>query len=491
MSTLYETRKATVSNNYITLDICTSAFRLAIDPRVWLEWELAFESGVDDSVYDLQDYYIFESEPDGNGNHLRLPFKDGTHFIAFRPGWCITRGIEHISTVVNNKNRINHCPREYLDALTRVYTTEKECHTNTSGGTFDTGSFDLITSSNLLSGTYSRGDYEAPDPEDMYLVSFDNPVLPPIDIDNRETLVTLHVPGHKSTEVNNGLETRIIETRRKIMHGNEDTNAVNVWGEFSSDPSKRYFPQFSDTFTVCEPLCIEPFFAFQKFMPGKPLDFIHRLKVNIKMQGDLFSYACNAKLKDSDEPIKLVVKNVTAHVRYIPRQVESIPNELCVHNCYKKSFTMSRSDALKYVATGENTFKFQLMAQHPVMYFYIQRQDQSYSYPTEHFLGIKQLKIETPKIRQTLTARQLYDIWRKESLDHTLSFREWAETKSVCVLYKDEIQFENELKLTVSWTNYWNRYQYTDEEITSIEGAELDVIYDACLIVGNYVELNT
>jgi hypothetical protein len=479
--TLYESRDAeSWSNRNVRFRIVTSNENRSIDPLIWVKWTFKFTN-----TRDISRYYT-ENNPGDALNAMGIPADD--KYMATRHCWCVQRAMENISVKVNDRNVISHCPRDYTDALSRIYIDARKACVESSGGAFDCGSMDTNTPSDVSIPREMTDEIWVVSVGDIGSANMYSADLP-VDYDDVKRGDTeIHKLPSDSTLTNHGLQKRIVETFKRLQ--SRDTNiAVNGAAQSNMAPTNA-----NTTLVLYEPLPVEPFALFPKFMSGRGLDFAKKMDININLASNMADLILNYRAGNSGVantdvvPVLELASAPKILVRYVPNTGIERPLVLPVHYMVCKSFDVDRTSNNIYVE-GTNKFKFDIHNDSKKLYFYLRRATYSGTYPTEHFLGIERLVVITRTARHDLDVRQLYDQYTRESVNKDLDFENYRKTKTVAILDKDELDIGQRVELHATWRNYWKIPRiYAKESVAIDDGV---VGYQACLIVGNNVEFHS
>lgn len=371
---LFERYKAVqFSNTGFSFDIQSADRTLAIHPLVWLKYTVKLADTFD-------------------GTTIGNLFAD-SDTLRFRQGWACTRALTQFNCTINDKTTLSHQPRLYLDPLQRIYLSNQACETQTSGGTFDTGSCSTTNTDIALydgAGTdhnpfFNQGAFERSlTTIAKFIREIKYQVADPANLENRDVAVC---------------------------------NSVDLW----------------------EPVPITPFFLMSKFSNVNDLSYIRRLQFSASLNLSLaFEYP------GVDTEI-LTLENIEAHVQYIPYEYDADrPMSLSL---YRESVIQITRDPDKLLQT--HTIEMDVHNENSLLYLYIR--PNNFTKETETFGGIRKLIIKTPNHHAELYDRVLYDMYIGESINKDVSFDEWSSHKSVCILNMAQFKIRRRVKFTIEW----------------------------------------
>lgn len=478
-TTLYETVLASQYGKLTTFEVRAPTDYLAIDPRIWVKYTIKVSGNLAGFYHGIL--------ADGNLCIHRTEDK----MVAWRQGWCVARAMQNVQCKLNDKTVVTHKPRDYIDPLTRMFMTDQEARTQSSGGAFDSDSMIHDEESDLIN--YEKADVivedpvdeDDPEPEDFSIALYPDLGLQGNVPDN----VYLLAPGTQCQMVNRGFKDRRYKFWKEGMR-NDETLTVNENSVATGVPT-------ADTckFELWEPLPIEPFALFPKYQEGKELSIVRRLELRITFEDDLIEYmACGRRseeeLEELSDPLTLSLSEAPMlAVRYIPRVIppERIQS-LNVHYADYKIFSIDRSSNTRLVR-GEQDFTYDIAPDTDKIYFYMHRRKMGFAYPTEHFLGIESIQIKTPNADHMYDARQLFDNWNSVSHNHDLCFDDFRYTKSVACISVRELRLDQRLHMIVKWRNIWKVPQLYNSAAVGVDNGT--VSYRAVLIMDKKVEVHT
>lgn len=431
--------------------------RRSINPLIWIKYTLKISNYSQFYIRDnnaADDEYTYAAEPAA---------------LALRQGWAVARGIDSMTIKINDKNVLFHVPREYLDPLSRMFISKSEAEGQCSGGVFDNGSYNYDNGSNFNTQITAANMNRAT----SIVTDFGHCA----DDDNQNFI---HIPSSATKLYNTGLLSRQGKFYRYLLDLNTSPITNDIEAYLDEDLS----------FEVWEPLPINPFTMFPKFMPGYPLDYIKRLEVSMQMNSNLNDLILFGRRGTLDKPT-IEITNVTSYVQYNPPLLDAQKKPVAMPRWYSEqaSFDVDRASDAIYLSGETGWFTFDIRPESVKVYLYIQRRDMDFEIPTENFLGIETLYVKTPNVDYKVDSRQLFDMWRAESRGNNISFDDWRRTKSVCVLDVAKLRLKRRVKFKVKWRNYW-KYprRYAQNEVRNDTGT---VTYDLrCLYSGN-IELHS
>jgi hypothetical protein len=443
------------NQNNLTFIFTTPTQNRVIHPLVWLKWRFRFD-----------DLSAFFSGVDNAAVPNELDYPTSKTRIAYRQGWCMSRAIQSIRCKINDKNIVQHTPSHYIDPLSRLYISREECERHTPGGAFD--------SDTMIADNPSDVGENVPNLTDVFLTADFGT------IDNDEDLQPLHVLTSEGGLYNKGFLKRCGKFWKSIQDLNTSNYNLGTWADT--------IPALNQLVEIYEPIPILPFSGVDKINSGIVMPWAKKIEINISLYRDLVDRICFGRLDGAVKPT-ITLEEPEAYLRYVPFNEKTIiPPSMPVHTCEERVVTIDRTSNAGYLSGETNWLTYDISNTAPKLFFYIQRRDQDFESPTEHFLGIEELQIQTPRARVKLDAIQLYQMWRQESKRSSLTFEEWRSTKSVCILNKTTLNINRRIKIKAKWRNGWKiRKGYGDKEAIAIDDGE--VAYVARLIFSIQNEL--
>lgn len=440
MSTLYETRTIAASSSGFSCTICPSSNNLAIHPLIWAEYKVKL-------VGDQWHLYWCREFNDGLQNKSLVGGELG--WLGIRQGYPVARSFSNVALRINNKTTINHYPRPYLDALTRLYMTEEEIKSNTTGGAFDSGSFDMRIPGYECQQMITLDTTQA-------IIRIEACSLDwPVNSANNFVDHYLSMPGPINDRTNVGLAVRCSKTYANLQFNSPPLDFI--FDPMNDNNPNIHFPNANDSYiTICEPLCIDPLYFFPKFSSAMPIHYIKHLHMNVSIAAPEFVHHIvntNGVLPPGHSAR---LEEVKLHIRYVPPPENiSVPPVLFSHGIQQIPFKIN-VDSSQHHQRGTQNIRFtDIPPSADKLYFYCAHSDIKTYLPTEHFLGLDSITLESANVRQTISSRHLYDLWREEGVNKSMRFEDWRLTKAVCVLSKKEFQIGHCLNIQINWINAW------------------------------------
>lgn len=429
-----------------------------IHPVVWIKWVVKITGT------DFRDFFSSQAV-----NTTPYDYKVGTQTLAYRQGWCMSRAIDSASIKINDKNTLTHVPRYYLDPLTRLYLTENVCKTNTSGGALDSGSM-----------TYHQND------EDFAFNGANVRQLNTYLGAASSTNVAVQAVPFKIDDgisFNDGLRMRAAKLYsdatyqyNPLAFGRLVNGAVGIRNTLPQEP----------TIDIYEPLPIMPFAYFSKIGDGENTTYMRKIEINLRLNIDLLAYAFCGYNIDTATQLE-IMEAPEAFFKTVPYDPKvTIPRSIPILHTDKVYFDVNRAvDDITYEGVT-SWLTYDLAPEIDKVYFYCRRSDVNIEYPTEHFLGIRRLEIQTPNCRLDINERQLFDLWREEAVNSDLTFRDWSRTKSVCVFSRGILRLARRIKVKVYWRNCWKQPATINCDVAAIDLG--NVTYEAVMLYGAFDE---
>lgn len=446
------------SQNFIQFSFETSRPNYTINPLIYIKYRFKL-TGLDNLWYHTD-------------NAVQYPYSEGKNYIAFRQGWCIARGILSATTKINDKNIIRHNPSMYMDPTSRLYISAKQARQLCSGGPFDSGDFGHSSPQDLLDDV-TANDVAARDTQLMSDFGWD--AL------GGSTYNAVHAFPSESS-YNKGFYERMQKLYKNII--SKATVDYDVADQFD------IVPNADDVFEVWEPIPCAPFVMFPGMIATQNLSFAKKLDVRLQLAPNMVPYMFEGELNGQNLPT-IEWLEPQACVKYELRDTAvQVPRSIPVFTEDRQLFTINRSSDSIYLSGSTKWLTFDISPSVSKIYLFCRKAGRTFSDMTEHFLGIEKLQVHTPVKRHTLSSRQLYEDWTRECVDaDSLSWDEWQNNKSVCVLDTNAMKLFRRVKIKVFWRNAWKiprRYNKEPEGLD--DGAAVD--YECTLIYSTMTELN-
>lgn len=418
---------------------------------------------------------LFEGGVGGSSNNA--PYAGNNMHCALRQCWPICRAIQNLSVNING-TVISNQPYIWMDAMNRLYLSEEEASNicTLSGGEFDTGYRIPLGNDNNYATCYAdialSGQAENLNIKSNY--GFNNVYA------NGVATANAYFPLHNlmplgDTFENNGFSKRFYRIARKAR---EAINPASVTS------TARYADTI--TFSVFERIPISPFLLYDSRDYHMSIPHVRTMTIaaqySTKYKELAFQYPTNlvgnADYSSNSTAFPTIDFTNSAnkpilHLKWIMSKDIIPPNISIPCNMireYANAFTMPEmaTTAISYSSTTAYS-NINLEGIPDLMLVYIRRNpaDTMYRHPSEHFLGIDQLKITiagTSGKMNNISSGELYALWLKNVVHRGIykqGYEDWYRLGCVAALRPKDygclfgpgMDYPVQVSLDISYTN--------------------------------------